>query len=85
MAKTTNHFFNNANTYNCNWAIPENIHTPPMTTLEILEEMVSEHDWKSTNFRQILYILTGIPGKPFKFLQNSGIPQDFESAGSGIP
>ena len=29
-------------------------------------------------------IKTGIPGKPFKFLQISGIPQDFESAGSGI-
>ena len=28
--------------------------------------------------------LTGIPGKPFKVLRNSGIPQDFESAGSGI-
>ena len=28
--------------------------------------------------------LTGIPGKPFKILQNSGIPQEFESAGFGI-
>ena len=43
-----------------------------------------EHDWKSTNFSKILYVLTGIPGKPFNFLRNSGIPQDFESAGSGI-
>ena len=25
-----------------------------------------------------------MPGKPFKFLRNSGIPQDVESAGSGI-
>ena len=29
-------------------------------------------------------ILTGIPGNSFKVLQNSGIPQDFESAGFGI-
>ena len=33
---------------------------------------------------QILDILTGIPGKPFKFLRNSGIPQYFEPPGSGI-
>ena len=46
--------------------------------------MLNEYDWKSTNFPKILQILTGIPGKPFKFLWNSGIPQDFESAGSGI-
>ena len=46
--------------------------------------MLSVYDWKSTNFLKILKILTKIPGKPFKFLQNSGIPQDFESAGSGI-
>ena len=58
-------------------------HTP-WTTLEILQEMLGEYDWKSTNFPKILQILTGIPGKPFKFLRNSGIFQDFESAGSGI-
>ena len=46
--------------------------------------MLSEYDWKSTNFPKILWILTGIPGKSFKFLRNSGIPQDFESADSGI-
>ena len=28
--------------------------------------------------------MTRIPGKPLKFLRNSGIPQDFESVGSGI-
>ena len=28
--------------------------------------------------------MIGIPGKPSKFLRNSGIPQDFESAGSRI-
>ena len=32
----------------------------------------------------MLYILSGIPGKPFKVLRNSGIPQDYESADSGI-
>ena len=36
------------------------------------------------NFPQIFGILTGIPGSSFKVLQNSGIPQDFESAGSGV-
>ena len=36
------------------------------------------------NFSKISLILTGIPGKPFKVLQNSGIPEDFESAGFGI-
>ena len=41
--------------------------------------MLSEYDRKFTNFPQILQFLTGIPGKPFKFLQNSGIPQYFES------
>ena len=46
--------------------------------------MLSEYDWKSTNFPKILPILTGILGKPFTFSQYSGIPQDFESAGSGI-
>ena len=44
----------------------------------------AQYDWKSTNFLKILKILTGIPGKPFKFLRNSGIPQDFELAGTGI-
>ena len=33
---------------------------------------------------QILSMLSGIPGKPIKVLQNSGIPQDFDSAGFGI-
>ena len=46
--------------------------------------MLSEYDWKSTNTPKILQILTGIPEKPFTFLRNSGIPQDFESVGSGI-
>ena len=46
--------------------------------------MLSEYDWKSINIPQILSILIGIPGKLFKFLQNSGNPQDFESVGSGI-
>ena len=36
------------------------------------------------NFPQIFGILTGIPGNSFKVFQNSGIPQDFESAGCGI-
>ena len=36
------------------------------------------------NFPKILGILTGIPGKPFKILQNSEIPQDSKSAGFGI-
>ena len=36
------------------------------------------------NFSEILWILTGIPGKPFTVLQNSGIPQDFESVGFGF-
>ena len=36
------------------------------------------------NISKILLILTGIPGKPFKVLRNSGIPQDFESEGFGI-
>ena len=36
------------------------------------------------NFSQIFGILTGIPGNSLKVLQNSGIPQDFESAGFGI-
>ena len=31
------------------------------------------------NFPKILQILTKIPGKQSKVLQNSGIPQDFES------
>ena len=35
-------------------------------------------------FPKILWILTGIPGKSLKILQNSGIPQEFESAGFGI-
>ena len=46
--------------------------------------MLSEPDWKSMNFPKILWILNEIPGKPFKVLQNSGIPQDFESAGFRI-
>ena len=46
--------------------------------------MLSEYELKSTTFPKILRFLTGIPGKPFKFLRNSGIPQDFELAGSGI-
>ena len=29
--------------------IPENIHTHQWTTLEILQEMLNEHDWKSIN------------------------------------
>ena len=41
-------------------------------------------DWNSLNFPNILWILTGIPGKPFKILQNSGIPQEPESQGFGI-
>ena len=45
---------------------------------------LGEPDWNSMNFRQIFGILTGIPGKSFKVLQNSGILQDFESAGFGI-
>ena len=36
------------------------------------------------NFLQIFGILTGILLNSFKVLQNSGIPQDFESAGFGI-
>ena len=36
------------------------------------------------NFLESLQILTGILGKPFKILQISGIPEDFESAGFGI-
>ena len=36
------------------------------------------------NFSEMLWILTGIPRKPFTILQNSGIPQDFESAGFGF-
>ena len=36
------------------------------------------------NFSKILPILTRIPGKQFKVLQNSGIPQDFELARFGI-
>ena len=46
--------------------------------------MLGEPDQNSKNFPKILWILNGIPGKPFKILQNSGIPQDSESAGSGI-
>ena len=66
--------------------LSQNISThPAWTTLEILQEMLNEYDWKSTNFPQILQILSGIPGKPFKFLQNSGIPQHFESAGLWNP
>ena len=33
------------------------------------------------NIPKIVLILTRIPGKPFKVLRNSGIPQDLESAG----
>ena len=36
------------------------------------------------NFPQIIGILTGLRGNSFKVLQNSGIPQDLESAGFGI-
>ena len=36
------------------------------------------------NFLHIFGILTGIPGNSFKVLQNSGIPEDFESAGFEI-
>ena len=43
--------------------------------------MLSEYDWKSTKFCKFL---AGIPLKPFKFLRNSGIPQDFELVDSGI-
>ena len=35
------------------------------------------------NFPQFFLILTGIPGNLCKVFQNSGIPQDFESAGFG--
>ena len=41
-------------------------------------------DWNFMNIPRILLILTGIPGKPFKILRNSGISQDFESAGYEI-
>ena len=46
--------------------------------------MFGDLDWNSMNFPQIFGILAGIPGNPFKVLQNSGIPEDFESAGLGI-
>ena len=36
------------------------------------------------NFPKILWILTRIPGKPFKVVRNSGIPQYFESTGFEI-
>ena len=36
------------------------------------------------NLLQVFGILTGIQGNSFKVLQDSGIPQDFESAGFGI-
>ena len=38
----------------------------------------------SPKFFEFFLILTGIPGNSFKVLQNSGISQDFESAGFGI-
>ena len=38
----------------------------------------------SINFPQIFGVLTAIPGNSFKVFRNSGIPQDFESAGFGI-
>ena len=52
--------------------------------------------WKSCNkcsvsltgiprvFLKFCEFFTEIPAKPFKILQNSGIPQEFESAGFGI-
>ena len=46
--------------------------------------MLGEPDWNSMNSPQIFGIFTGIPGNSFKVLQNSGISQDFESAGFGI-
>ena len=46
--------------------------------------MLIKPDWNSKNFTKILWILTRIPGKPFKILQNSGIPQASESAGFQI-
>ena len=58
--------------------------THPLWTLEILQEMLSEYDWKSTNIPKIFVNFDWNSRKPFKFLQNSGIPQDFESVGSGI-
>ena len=42
--------------------------------------MLSKLDWKSMNFPKILWILTGIPRKSLKVLQNSGIPRYLESA-----
>ena len=52
--------------------------------MEILQKMLGHHDWKSMNFPTILWILTGFSRKPFKALQNSGIPQDLESVRFGI-
>ena len=46
--------------------------------------MLSKPDWKSMSFQKSFWILTGIPRKPFKILQTSGIPQDCETAGFGI-
>ena len=46
--------------------------------------MPDEPDRNSMNFTKIFWILIGIPGKPFKVLQNSGFRRDFESAGFGI-
>ena len=46
--------------------------------------MLGELDSNSMNSPKILWILIGIPAKPFKMLQNSGIPKDFESAGFEI-
>ena len=46
--------------------------------------MLGEPDWKSMNFLQTFWILTGIPRRPLKVLQNSGISQAFESPRFGI-
>ena len=43
-----------------------------------------EPDWNSMNLPPIFVTLTRIPENSFKVLQNSGIAQDFESAGFGI-
>ena len=66
------------------WAVPENIHTSPMDDIGNPVRMFSEYDWKSTNSPKFCKFLTGIPGNPFKFLRNFGIPQDFGPAGYGI-
>ena len=70
--------------FEAKWAIPENIHTPSM---DDIGNPVGNAQWvwlEIRKFPQIFMNFNWNSRKTIQILRNSGIPQDFELAGSGI-